>query len=83
MKVRLIATTFLEAQNILVQKKSYDGSGYLYLREEERIKLDEQIKEIAHRDHDPVGMLSGAIAHNIFGHEDIKRALGVLVNYPM
>mmetsp|Transcript_44388 Transcript_44388/g.79633 ORF Transcript_44388/g.79633 Transcript_44388/m.79633 type:complete len:912 (-) Transcript_44388:151-2886(-) len=74
MKAGLVATTFLEAQNVLVHKKSYDESGYSHLSEEEKIKLDEQIKEIAHGD-DPVGMLSGAIAPEIFGHEDIKRAL--------
>jgi len=74
MKAGLVATTFLEAQNIMVHKKSYDESGNGHLSEEERIKLDERIKEIAHGD-DPVGTLSGAIAPEIFGHEDIKRAL--------
>mmetsp|Transcript_13138 Transcript_13138/g.28396 ORF Transcript_13138/g.28396 Transcript_13138/m.28396 type:complete len:914 (-) Transcript_13138:94-2835(-) len=74
MKAGLVATTFLEAQNILVHKKSYDESGNSHLSEEEKAKLDERIKEIAHGD-DPVGTLSGAIAPEIFGHEDIKRAL--------
>jgi len=74
MKAGLVATTFLEAQNILVMKKSYDDSGNSHLSAEEQAKLDERIKEIAHGD-DPVGALSSAIAPEIFGHEDIKRAL--------
>ncbi len=74
MKAGLVATTFLEAQNILVHKKSYDESGNSHLSEEDRAKLDKRIKEIAHGG-DPVGALSLAIAPQIFGHEDIKRAL--------
>jgi len=74
MKAGLVATTFLEAQNVIVHKKSYDESGNAHLSDEEKAKVDEQIHEIAHGD-DPVGMLSQAIAPEIFGHEDIKRAL--------
>eukprot|EP00970_Alexandrium_tamarense_P019984 scaffold14699_cov179-Alexandrium_tamarense.AAC.2 len=74
MKAGLVATTFLEAQNIVVHKKSYDDSASSYLSEEEKAKLDEEIRVIATGD-DPVGMLSTAIAPEIFGHEDIKRAL--------
>ncbi|KAL7532738.1 hypothetical protein ACHAXR_004812 [Thalassiosira sp. AJA248-18] len=74
MKAGLVATTFLEAQSVLVHKKSYDESGNGHLSEEERAKLDKQIDEIAHGD-DPVGTLASAIAPEIFGHEDIKRAL--------
>lgn len=74
MKAGLVATTFLEAQNIVLHKKSYDESGNAHLSDEEKVKLDEQINEIAHGD-DPVGTLSTAIAPEIFGHEDIKRAL--------
>ena len=74
MKAGLVATTFLEAQNIVIHKKSYDESGTGHLSEEERAKVDKQIDEIAHGD-DPVGTLSTAIAPEIFGHEDIKRAL--------
>ena len=74
MKAGLVATTFLEAQNIVIHKKSYDESGNGHLSEEERAKVDKQIDEIAHGD-DPVGTLSTAIAPEIFGHEDIKRAL--------
>jgi DNA replication licensing factor MCM7 len=74
MKAGLVTTTFLEAQNIIVHKKSYDESGNAHLSDEERASVDAQIHEIAHGD-DPVGMLSSAIAPEIFGHEDIKRAL--------
>lgn len=74
MKAGLVATTFLEAQNIIVHKKSYDEAGDSRLSDEEKLELDERIKEIAHGD-DPVGALSGAIAPEIFGHDDVKRAL--------
>ncbi|KAL7536153.1 LOW QUALITY PROTEIN: hypothetical protein ACHAWF_011224 [Thalassiosira exigua] len=74
MKAGLVATTFLEAQNIIVHKKSYDESGNGHLSEEERTRLDAQIDEIARGD-DPVGSLSSAIAPEIFGHPDVKRAL--------
>ncbi|KAK1747632.1 DNA replication licensing factor MCM7 [Skeletonema marinoi] len=74
MKAGLVTTTFVEAQNIIVHKKSYDDSISGSLAEEERLKLEEQIREIATGD-DPVGTLSSAIAPEIFGHEDIKRAL--------
>lgn len=74
MKAGLVTTTFVEAQNIIVHKKSYDDSISESLAEEERLKLEEQIREIATGD-DPVGALSSAIAPEIFGHEDIKRAL--------
>jgi len=63
--------TFLEAQNIVVHKKSYDESG-AQLGEDEKKRLDAQIQEIATGE-DPVGRLSSAIAPEIFGHEDIKR----------
>ncbi|KAL9189100.1 hypothetical protein ACHAXT_011590 [Thalassiosira profunda] len=74
MKAGLIATTFMEAQNVLVHKKSYDESSSGNLSPDEKRKLDERIDEIAHGD-DPVGALSSAIAPEIFGHEDVKRAL--------
>lgn len=74
MKAGLVTTTFLEAQNIIVHKQSYDESGNAHLSEEGRAIVDAQIHDIAHGD-DPVGTLSNAIAPEIFGHEDIKRAL--------
>lgn len=70
MKAGLVATTFLEAQSVLVHKKSYDESGNGHLSEEERAKLDKQIDEIAHGD-DPVGTLASAIAPEIFRAQDI------------
>ena len=75
MSAGLVSGTFLEAQNVLVLKKSYeDDSAAARLGEEERARLDERIREVAHGD-DPVGALSAAIAPEIWGHEDVKRAL--------
>ena len=74
MKAGLISTTYLEAQNIIVHKKSYDDSIADSLSIEQKTKLDEQILEIA-TGVDPVGKLSSSIASEIYGHEDIKRAL--------
>lgn len=74
MKAGLISTTFLEAQNVIVHKKSYDESLLDLLSEEESAKLDADIMEVATCE-DPVGRLSSSIAPEIFGHEDIKRAL--------
>eukprot|EP00956_Cyclotella_meneghiniana_P005384 scaffold6788_cov71-Cyclotella_meneghiniana.AAC.6 len=74
MKAGLVSTSFLEAQNIVIHKKSYEEDSSDYMSEEERQKMDEEIHSIAHGD-DPVGTLSAAIAPEIFGHEDIKRAL--------
>jgi Predicted ATPase involved in replication control, Cdc46/Mcm family len=74
MKAGLISTTFLEAQHIVVHKKSYDDSIADSLSEEARVRLDNEILEIATGE-DPVGRLSSSIAPEIYGHEDIKRAL--------
>ena len=74
MKAGLVATSFLEAQNVIVHKKSYDESGNAHLSDEERSRVDARISEIANGD-DPVGTLSSSIAPEIFGHEYIKRAL--------
>jgi DNA replication licensing factor MCM7 len=74
MKAGLVAMSYLEAQNIIVHKKSYDIMGNDHLSDDERCKVDTQIMEIATGD-DPVGLLSSSIAPEIFGHEDIKRAL--------
>lgn len=74
MKAGLISTTFLEAQHILVHKKSYDDSIVDSLSEEARVKLNDEIMNIATGE-DPIGQLSLSIAPEIYGHEDIKRAL--------
>ena len=70
----LITTLFLEAQHILVHKKSYEESLMDTLSEEERAKMDADVLDIAMSE-DPIGRLSASIAPEIFGHEDIKRSL--------
>lgn len=65
MKAGLIVTTYLEAQNIRVHKKSFDT----ILRNH-----DAAVDAIANGT-DPVGHLASSIAPEIFGHGDIKRAL--------
>jgi DNA replication licensing factor MCM7 len=62
------------AQNVVVHKKSYDESLLDTLSEEESVKLDAEIMEVATGE-DPIGRLSQSIAPEIFGHEDIKRSL--------
>jgi DNA replication licensing factor MCM7 len=74
MKAGLISTTYLEAQNVIVHKKSYDESLLDTLQHEESERLDAAIMEVAVGE-DPVGRLSQSIAPEIFGHEDIKRSL--------
>ena len=71
LKAGLISTTYLEAQNIVQHKQSYDESS---LSEEENAILNAEIMEIA-TGQDPIGKLSSSIAPEIFGHEDIKRSL--------
>jgi len=76
-KAGLISTTFLEAQNVVVHKKSYDdatSSPEKVLGEGAGYELEKEIRNIAEGE-DPVGRLALAIAPEIFGHEDIKRAL--------
>ena len=74
MKAGLIATTYLEAQNIVVHKKSYDESLLDSLSEEESAQIESQVQEIANSE-DPVGKLAASLAPEIFGHDDIKRSL--------
>lgn len=65
MKAGLVSTSFLEAQNIVIHKKSYEEDSSDYMSEEEKQKMDEEIHSIAHGD-DPVGTLSAAIAPGMF-----------------
>lgn len=74
MKAGLISMTYLEAQNIIVHKKSFDESVLGSLSEEDSIKLEADIAKVSTGD-DPIAELASAIAPEIFGHEDIKRSL--------
>jgi DNA replication licensing factor MCM7 len=74
MKAGLISTTYLEARNIIVHKKSFDESVLGSLSEEDTIKLETDIAKVSTGD-DPIAALASAIAPEIFGHEDIKRSL--------
>lgn len=65
----LIATTYLEAQEVLVHKKSFDATMV-----QNDTLLQDQVWRIA-TSVDPVGRLARSLAPEIFGHEDIKRAL--------
>ena len=73
-KAGLMATLFVESQNVMVHKKSFDESLLDGLSEEESAKLDSDIERVATSE-DPIGILSASIAPEIFGHADIKRAL--------
>ena len=74
MKAGLVSTTYLEANHIVVHKKSYDESMLNMLSEEEYVKLDTAVMAVATGE-DPIGALSSALAPEIFGHDDIKRSL--------
>jgi DNA replication licensing factor MCM7 len=74
-KAGLMTTLFLDAQNIMVHKKSYEESSLRdTLTEEEAAKFDSDLQRVATSE-DPVGVLGKSIAPEIFGHADIKRAL--------
>lgn len=71
----LMTTLFLDAQNIMVHKKSYEDTSIRdSLSEEEAAKLEADLQRVATSE-DPIGVLSKSIAPEIFGHADIKRAL--------
>lgn len=72
MRAGLITTTYLEAHNIAVHKKSFDE--FDSMSEEESARVEEEIRNVAHGE-DPIGSLASAIAPEIFGHDDIKRSL--------
>ena len=72
LKAGLTADTYLQAYQIEVEKKSYeDRDG---MTPEQAAALGEKVETIAFSK-DPVGRLSRSIAPEIFGHEDVKRAL--------
>mmetsp|Transcript_17921 Transcript_17921/g.44314 ORF Transcript_17921/g.44314 Transcript_17921/m.44314 type:complete len:934 (-) Transcript_17921:3-2804(-) len=70
----LMATLFLEAQHVELHKKSFDESLMDQLSETESEQLDRDIQMVATSE-DPIGILGASIAPEIFGHENIKRAL--------
>jgi DNA replication licensing factor MCM7 len=74
MQAGLVSTTYLDAHNLVVHKKSFDESAMGGMSEEEAAKMQEAMDEVSNSD-DPLGALSAGIAPEIFGHEDIKRSL--------
>ncbi|KAL7567440.1 hypothetical protein ACA910_021400 [Epithemia clementina (nom. ined.)] len=77
LKAGLVSMTYLHAQHIHVHKKSYDDpleNDHANQTSSERAKIQAAVDQVAQSD-DPVGRLSSSIAPEIFGHEDIKRAL--------
>jgi DNA replicative helicase MCM subunit Mcm2 (Cdc46/Mcm family) len=74
LKAGLIATTFLEAQNVMVHKRSYDDLSTSALSNGEAALRQAAVMAIA-TGPDPMGRLASSIAPEIFGHADIKRAL--------
>jgi DNA replicative helicase MCM subunit Mcm2 (Cdc46/Mcm family) len=74
LKAGLIATTFLEAQNVMVHKRSYDDLSTSALSSGEAALRQAAVMAIA-TGPDPMGRLASSIAPEIFGHADIKRAL--------
>ena len=91
MKAGLITTTYLQAQYIMVQKKSYDESrpgnhnatsNNSTTDNHNHNFNDPTVSQDIHdaildiaHGPDPIGRLSSSIAPEIFGHADIKRAL--------
>jgi len=65
----LMVTTFLEAMNVIVHKKSFDLSN-----QSGDTEIDEAIEQIVNQD-DPINTLAQSLAPEIYGHQDIKKAL--------
>ena len=72
LKAGLTADTYLRAFQIEGEKKSYDDRGDISAEKEN--ELTTKVEAIAFSK-DPVGRLSRSIAPEIFGHDDVKRAL--------
>ena len=73
LKAGLVSTTYIETQHLFVHKMSFDSINE-GLSELEALELESEIRQVANSP-DPVGKLASSIAPEIFGHEDIKRAL--------
>ncbi|CAM9310198.1 unnamed protein product [Phaeothamnion confervicola] len=67
LKAGLISDTYLEAQHIFRHRKGYSE---FVMTSEMELRID----EVA-RAPDPLGRLARSIAPEIYGHEDVKRAL--------
>jgi len=65
-KTGLVTTTYLEAFHVIVHKRSFDDFAL--------DQTDMSIESITNSE-DPLLTLSSSIAPEIFGHEDIKKAL--------
>jgi DNA replication licensing factor MCM7 len=71
MKAGLLADTFLEAMHVTQMRKSYDDN---FISDEMRVQLDD-IRQIP----DLYDRLSRSIAPEIFGNQDVKKALLLLL----
>ena len=68
-KAGLQTETYLEASAIVKQKQTYEKLGQALDPETQKA-----IKEIG-QDHDPYSRLASSIAPEIYGHEDVKKAM--------
>ena len=74
---QLVTGTYLEATGIRIHKQSYEDISKAQAASEgtvEKMEREARILSVAQGE-DPMGVLSKSIAPEIFGHEDIKRAL--------
>ncbi|PVV04971.1 hypothetical protein BB560_000517 [Smittium megazygosporum] len=73
----LLADTLIEALDIQLQKKSYSA-----MASSVSSKVEEKLKELGENP-DILGLIASSIAPEIYGHEDVKRALALqLVSAP-
>jgi len=68
-KAGLQTETYLEASAIAKQKETYEKLG-----QDLNVETQKAIKEIG-QDHDPYSRLASSIAPEIYGHEDVKKAM--------